>query len=384
MKHTALFSLIIFSAVLPSCTTDEPMVSLGIDNNYSIYRMKPLILTPRYPGKAYVWSVPDSHGGDSVVSTEAFLYFVRRDPGDYTVKLNIVDDANPVEHIVNIKVWDEDVAYSRYIDRVLDYAPAPGQFVNKLPEYAPGDDAEAMRVKAEECIRGRNDVMISLGGFGGSVVFAFDHTVVNVPGEYDFKIYGNAFYASGTQTGGSAEPGIVMVSCDINGNGKADDPWYELAGSEYYSEATAHDMTITYTRPADDGDVAWTLGNGDTGCVPKNAYHSQPYFPQWLDKDVMSFTGTLLAPNAIDHSGNGTNYVLYAYAWGYVDNHPNDAGDLSKFKIDWAVDSQGKPVHLDGVDFIKVYTGVNQVCGWLGETSTEICRAEDLHVLNDK
>ena len=39
------------------------MVSLGIDNNYSIYRMKPLILTPRYPGKAYVWSVPDSHGG---------------------------------------------------------------------------------------------------------------------------------------------------------------------------------------------------------------------------------------------------------------------------------------------------------------------------------
>lgn len=137
MKHTALFSLIIFSAVLPSCTTDEPMVSLGIDNNYSIYRMKPLILTPRYPGKAYVWSVPDSHGGDSVVSTEAFLYFVRRDPGNYTVKLNIVDDANPVEHIVNIKVWDEDVAYSRYIDRVLDYAPAPGQFVNKLPEYAP-------------------------------------------------------------------------------------------------------------------------------------------------------------------------------------------------------------------------------------------------------
>lgn len=196
MKHTALFSLIIFSAVLPSCTTDEPMVSLGIDNNYSIYRMKPLILTPRYPGKAYVWSVPDSHGGDSVVSTEAFLYFVRRDPGDYTVKLNIVDDANPVEHIVNIKVWDEDVAYSRYIDRVLDYAPAPGQFVNKLPEYAPGDDAEAMRLKAEECIRGRNDVMISLGGYGGSVVFAFDHTVVNVPGEYDFKIYGNAFYAS--------------------------------------------------------------------------------------------------------------------------------------------------------------------------------------------
>ena len=33
-----------------------------------------------------------------------------------------------------------------------------------------------------------------------------------------------------------------------------------------------------------------------------------------------------------------------------------------------------------GVDFIRVYTGVNQQCGWLGETSTELSRAEDLHV----
>ena len=38
------------------------------------------------------------------------------------------------------------------------------------------------------------------------------------------------------------------------------------------------------------------------------------------------------------------------------------------------------PVHLPGVDFIRVYTGVNQQCGWLGETSTELSRAEDLHV----
>ena len=94
----------------------------------------------------------------------------------------------------------------------------------------------------------------------------------------------------------------------------------------------------------------------------------------------MTFTGTRLAPNAVDESGVGNYYVLYAYDWGYVDNHPNEISDKSCFNIDWAVDSDGNSVKLDGVDFIRVFTGVNQSCGWLGETSTEICRAEDLHI----
>ena len=63
-----------------------------------------------------------------------------------------------------------------------------------------------------------------------------------------------------------------------------------------------------------------------------------------------------------------------------MDNHPNNEEDKISFDIGWAVDSLGNPVHLPGVDFIRVYTGVNQQCGWLGETSTELSRAEDLHV----
>ena len=65
------------------------------------------------------------------------------------------------------------------------------------------------------------------------------------------------------------------------------------------------------------------------------------------------------------------------YDWGYVDNRPNltDPG----LKIDWAVDSEGRTVKLDYIDFVKVYSAVNQACGWLGETSTEIIGAEDLH-----
>ena len=49
------------------------------------------------------------------------------------------------------------------------------------------------------------------------------------------------------------------------------------------------------------------------------------------------------------------------------------------FDISWAVDGERRPVDLDFVDFVRVYNGMNQKCGWLGETSTEVSGAEDLH-----
>ena len=96
--------------------------------------------------------------------------------------------------------------------------------------------------------------MVTLGGYGGYIVVGFDHTIVNRPGEYDFKILGNAFYANDNPRpdaplGGSSEPGIVMVSVDTNGNGVPDDEWYELAGSEYYKKETLKNYEITYYRP---------------------------------------------------------------------------------------------------------------------------------------
>ena len=68
------------------------------------------------------------------------------------------------------------------------------------------------------------------------------------------------------------------------------------------------------------------------------------------------------------------------FRYGYADNELNNKDD-SAVDIDWAVDKNGNKVHLPGVDFIKVYTGVDQENGWLGECSTEITRIEDLHLL---
>ena len=279
---------------------------------------------------------------------------------------------------------------SPYISKAYDYKPAPGQFVNELPEYMDGDSHEAILAKVEEQICGdKNPGMISLGAFGGYVVFGFDHPVANVEGAYDFKIYANAFMAAGSSVGGSCEPGIVMVAVDANGNGLADDEWYELAGSDYGKETTIKNYSITYYKPdadktptpegmmTDTTYIRWTSSEGNEGYVMKNSFHNQSYWPEWYEGETIEFVGTKLADNAFDQSGNGTYYVLTRLDWGYVDNYANDIDE--GFKIDWAVDAEGNPKHLTHIDFVKVYTAVNQYCGWIGETSTEICGAEDLH-----
>ena len=129
-------------------------------------------------------------------------------------------------------------AQSPYIHKVFEYRPAPGQFVNKYPEYKEGDTHEDMIRKVEEAIAGDKKGLVTLGAYGGYIVFGFNHLVENKPGKYDFKIWGNAYYSNPALAAGSSEPGIVMVSYDANGNDLPDDPWYELAGSEYYKPQT--------------------------------------------------------------------------------------------------------------------------------------------------
>lgn len=378
--------------LLIGCTSEAPMVNLGIDDAYYISRMSKLRLESALTGKEYLWKV-----NGEPVSTDRSYIFIAQEEGAYNLSFDIIDEETPYHFDFTITVLHEDVEYSPYISKVYEYCPAPGQFVNEMPRYEDGDTYADILKKAEESISGTNDIMITLGGYGGYVTFGFDHTVINVPGEYDFRIWGNCFYEllQPEKKGGSAEPGIVMVSYDDNCNGVPDDAWYELAGSEYYAGTTRHGYEITYHSPNPDrqivGDddnsladiyyIRWIDNAGSDGYIAKNIFHNQDYYPQWIDSEAISFRGSLLARNGEDISGYGAYYVLYSYPWGYVDNHPNEYADLNSFDISWAVDDAGMPVNLPGVDFIRVYTGVNQYCGWLGETSTELSRAQDLHIM---
>lgn len=259
-------------------------------------------------------------------------------------------------------------------NKVFEFVPAPGQFTNVYPEWESGDDADAIKEKAFQSMS--DGAIICLGAYGGYVTVGFDHTVVNVAGERDFYIKGNAFT-------GNSEPGIVMVSYDINGNGLPDDLWFEIAGSEYNNSTLNYE--ITYVKPADDNaDIAWSDNKGNTGFVYKNDFHSQPHWPQWIDSAELTFKGTRLPDNGKNTgTANQPYFVLSQYDYGYADNAPNYDGEQlnpdAMIDIDWAVDENGNTVKMPGVDFVRIYTGVNQYNGWIGECSTEVESISDQH-----
>lgn len=284
---------------------------------------------------------------------------------------------------------------------VREFHPAPGQFVNTLPEAdSTFTHDDVCRAATESLLNGE---LVHLGTYGGYVTVEFDQPVKNLPGS-DLRITGNGFYAAadpvyGSATiGGSFEPGIVYVGV---GTTPETASWYELAGS-MYDNGEIHDFTITYYRPdSENGDhvlpyslyddyiyweASWTengVERDSTGYHMKNSFHRQSYWPVWEQANTLTFSGGKLPNNAIEQSGKGTYWVLYRYAadaYGYVDASLN-SDIYSTFDIDWAVDQNGHPVSLSEVNFVRVATGIFQYCGWLGETSTEVSGFENLHLI---
>ena len=263
--------------------------------------------------------------------------------------------------------------------KVFEYTPAPGQFINETKTGGfKGNETtpEAASAYAEQ--RMNSGTFVSLGGFGGYIIVGFDHSIDNT-GDYDFGITGNSFK-------GSSEPGVVWVMQDENGNGKPDDTWYELKGSETGKESTIQNYSVTYYRPSEpQQSVKWTDSEGNSGEVDYlKAFHQQDYYyPLWIKEDSYTLTGTCLGGRNYDQSENGSYWVNAEYDWGYTDNfsdidrlsndnNANASVNANYFKISNAIDTNGNPVNLDYIDFIKVQTGCNTKSGWLGENSTEV------------
>lgn len=246
---------------------------------------------------------------------------------------------------------------------VVEFLPAPGQFVNE--GYAATTMEEACAY-AEE--RLKNGYFVSLGGFGGYIIVKFKTPIINSEGGYDFGIYGNSF-------SGSSEPGIVWVSQDANKNGVADDEWFELYGSESEKETTKHDYSITYSRTENETEIAWCDNKGESGTIKRNSAHRQDYFPAWVTENEYTLSGTLLPDNS-EWSEKNQEWVLHAFEWGYADNF--SAIDLAedranRFRISDARDATGEASILPQIDFVKVQSATNAIHSAIGEVSTEVC-----------
>lgn len=418
----SLVLLLLSGAVLlmTSCDKDEPFILTQEDiivkvpeGGFTAKVNQLLRITPEYPENVaidFLWFL-----NEEVIATTPNLEYMFEIGGDYKLNLTVTHDQQSFSYEYAVKVIFDEVedapeGATAYITKVLDFLPAVGQFTNKLPAYKDGDTQETMNTKVLEAIGNNNKGMISLGGFGGYVVVGFDHTIKNVEGKRDFRVLANAFYAAANPDpnapiGGSCEPGVIMVAYDANKDGiPNDNEWYEIAGSSHIdpSQELWHQRAkdagcnvnlyrnyeITYHRPQKEPSsrdewstyISWEDNQGNKGYKVKNQYHAQSYFPQWVTTDKLTFKGTCLPQNGIDESGKGNYFVLYKFLFGYADNETNTADD-SAIDISWAINNMGQNVELPGVDFIKIYTGVNQENGWLGECSTEITGVEDLHIL---
>lgn len=249
-------------------------------------------------------------------------------------------------------------------DRVFEYTPAPGQFINEpVSGYDGITSPEKACAYAEE--RLRKGFYVSLGGWGGYLVAGFAQPVEN-SGGYDLLISGNAF-------NNSSEPGIVWVMRDENGNGQPDDVWYELRGSRY--DEALHNYEVTYTRPAENQPVAWRDNRGGSGEIARIPEHTQPdYFPVWVGAGAAEYTfrGVRL-PDNVEKIGD--KWIAQPFEWGYADNWSkvDRASGGNRLRIADAVTAEGAPANLERIDFVKIQTGVNQQASLIGEVSTEVC-----------
>jgi hypothetical protein len=308
---------------------------------------------------------------NEVVSKEATYVFKPTIAGDYTLIYTGSNHLGSFTYTyqinVPVPVINAGANSSKFISKIFEYLPAPGQHVNMATVGSPE--------QAQKLVGGTTN-SVSLGGFGGYIIFGFDHSVKDQVG-YDLAIYGNPTGPSNA----SAEHGIVMVSQDKNGNGLADDEWYELAGSEYSKTTTIKNYEITYTNPKAFVDVPWTDNQGGSGVV-KNLSKNKNHYPLFAaNQDKITLKGTLLPATSLSTTGLIVNRP---FEWGYTDSYStgdNFATNLyNGFDLSWAVDKDGNKVSLKTIDFVKVYTAQNINAGILGEISTDIRGAVDLNI----
>ncbi|MHA4895088.1 cell surface protein [Pedobacter sp. PWIIR3] len=295
-----------------------------------------------------------------VKSNTGILEFTAPKSGTYTIDYKASNTAGvfSFQYILQVAVPEVPVSSNsnKFVTTLFEYAPAAGQFMN---EASWGNELSGNSIVGKQATPG-----VCLGAFGGYVVYGFDHTVVNRADDDDIIVYGNAF-------ANFSEPGVVWVMQDENGNGKPDDTWYELAGSEFGKEGYIRNYSVTYTRPTPPSlSVAWKDNKGGSGVV-KQSFHKLNHYPLWITADEFTRTGTLLPSTGIKGS------VSAALAFGYADNKAG--GD--KVDIANAIDKDGKKVALKGIDFIKVQTGIMADLTVFGELSTEVTGIADLSLV---
>lgn len=385
---------------IAGCSDDDKNdseISITLNESYSVVASKILTITPQVATAdvSYQWILtknPVNAVKDSLLSTDASLAFIALQDGVYDITLKVIkgNESGSKDFIVN--VTGETSQYSPYITAMYDFAPAPGTLANDCYKQDGYTKEDVMKIALGRIDNTSVGYLLDLGSFGGSVVVGFDHTVINIPGERDFRVYGVNESVPNFVTA----PGLLFVAYDKNGNGKPDDDeWYEIKGSAHKDNIVDSNFSVTYHRPAKDK-APVQVGPFDPfqdreSILTENSLGESFYLsllrnrkdlcPSWIDQDKFTFTGKRFNINIKPQVAG--QYTLWQYDildWGYANAKDPD------IDIDWAIDKDGNKVHLPGIDYIKVVNCVSsddivRYSSLQTTASTKFAGAADLHIL---
>lgn len=399
-KNLTHLLLIAFAAVFTSCSSNndddkaEEKIAVTLQEKYetSTFSVLNIPASAEVASPVYEWILtknPVNQTTDSIVGNTKDLRFVPIYAGAYELTLNVTSGDKKGSKKTIVNVTNETKNYNPYITSIFDFDPAPGMFANDV--YKDGFKKEDVVRTALGRINETNvGYQLDLGGFGGSIIVGFDHTVVNVSGQNDFKIYGGDL----TDKANPPAPGIIYVAYDKNGNGKPDeDEWYEIIGSQHTKANTIKNFKITYHKKAvgvpvvvsgpndmfsDREHIFCENNSPETYYMPKSKSKKE-YYPLWATQTSVTYEGTKLNVDFVTaRPGQTTLWNFTPPEWGYA-NAVNPDID-----IDWAVDKNGNKANLPGINFIKVVNCVSEpmgLCHQQSSMATKLAGAGDLHLL---
>lgn len=309
--------------------------------------------------------------------------------------------------------------------------PAAGQFVNE----GMGSGGWGDIYTSTGGLKHNNTTGVSLGCFGGYYVYDFGSNITNSdtnPYGADFIVYGNAFWGNSepgciqvAQDNGSGAPDTWY---DIASSLYYNSGTTKNASVTYTNPTQPDDNTGTGSTLAN---VPYT--GTASGTITTNSYHNHSWFPlnrnyfaprtiNGVTRPAMNKLSSLTSFGSYTAGSGSTaaaltlNGVLLknvstgntaGMLYGLCDVHPNStlggtvaynpyavSGQTSStwnsfvssggvggtaasggdpIDISWAVDSNGDPVYLNSIRYVRIYTGAAQMNGVFGEISTEVC-----------
>ncbi|MGD9110004.1 MAG: hypothetical protein PVG93_03595, partial [Phycisphaerales bacterium] len=201
-----------------------------------------------------------------------------------------------------------------------NYLPAPGQRINVWPFNVPENALGSPNGGGTQTPN--NDGIITLGGFGGQIVLAFDHDVENNPANpfgLDAIVFSNTLWYEGDPNLHWAEFATIEIMPELNGNNiPGDGPgerWYLIPGSDLFD---ANDYRTQFWDSSDTNLFGYpnyqgwpdTYETGGFELFPNYQNIGTPDEPVW----------TLVNPYRDDSDPN--NDYLEGY-WGYAEYTPS-------------------------------------------------------------